>query len=137
MFAHQFFLFVTHSHSSITISILQIICNPPPILPLLDPHTYKTAHQLLQHSANMSHGSKCLACFQGYFNDKVRLVRAQKWERPDVLSFYVHFRMKSKFCMHYMQGTMVRETIYDKRPMGHIVHLRKQFKSINIYNYHN
>ena len=25
----------------------------------------------------------------------------------------------------------------NKRPMGHIAHLRKQFKSINTYDYHN
>ena len=27
-------------------------------------------------------------------------------------------------------------TILNKRPMGHIAHLRKQFKSINIWLYH-
>ena len=30
---------------------------------------------------------------------------------------------------------LIMKKLYNKRPMGHIAHLRKQFKSINTYDY--
>ena len=38
-------------------------------------------------------------------------------------------------CNHHITGLAKDFSNYNKRPMGHIAHLRKQFKSINTYDY--
>ena len=51
------------------------------------------------------------------------MVRIRGWEQSYILSILVKIRNKTK------------KKPKKKRPMGHMAHLRKQFKSINIYDY--
>ena len=46
---------------------------------------------------------------------------------------------KIDFKVLLFENREMHNSLYNenKRPMGHIAHLRKQFKSINIYDYHN
>ena len=40
-----------------------------------------------------------------------------------------------KFTLQYFKLMNFEPALLNKRPMGHIAHLRKQFKSINTYDY--
>ena len=53
------------------------------------------------------------------------MVRIRGWEQSYILSTLVKIRNKTK----------TKKPPKNKRPMGHMAHLRKQFKSINIYDY--